>query len=248
MTDTQPRSPFSRPGFIASAVVIGVIVLAAIVVLVTSIVNGDNGDVDATPTPSTSEPASPSASAEPTEDPADASVCGLEGFEEESSLDTAPTSDWELVGTVAAPSESPTGPGVIDSSGFRSCYAHTAEGALFAAVGYFAVSSDVRNTSRLHELLAAGPVKDQLDATPPAADPSATRLQVAGFKVDRYSPTEATIDVAWSVTSEGGTLVSFPTVLRWEEGDWKVVISENGPPFAPTALENLGGYIPWAGV
>lgn len=241
MSTADSQSPFRSRGFVVAAIVVGAIVLAAIVVLVTSLVRGGDNNADPTPAPTTSTSADPSA--------ADPSVCGLEGFEEKSSLTAAPTNKWELVGTVAMPVDPDgAGAGVVQANGFRSCYAHTAEGALFAAVGYVAVSSDARNAPRLYELLASGPVRDQLRANPSPGDPSSTRLQVAGFKVNSYSAEEATIDVAWAVTSQGGSLVSLPTVLKWEDGDWKVVVGSNGPPFAPSPLQNLGGYIPWAGV
>lgn len=233
--NTQPSNPFTRRGFIAAAIVIGVVILAAVIVLVTSFT---------APKPvaqPTSTPSGPVASS------SDKSICGLPGFETKSSLTTAPSATWELVGTIAAPTDPKVGPGIVNN-GLRSCYAHTAAGALFAAVGYIAVGSDARNVPRLYELLADGPVRDQLKATPSPGDPSSDRLQVAGFKVDAYTTSEATIDVAWQVTSAGSALVSFPTVLRWEHGDWKVVIDQIGPPYAPSPLTSLGGYIPWAGV
>lgn len=240
MSTAASQGPFRSRGFIVAAVVVGAIVLAAIVVLVTSLLGGGD-NADPTPSPTMSTSADPGS--------ADASVCGLEGFEETSSLNAAPKNEWELVGTVATPVDPDgAGAGIAAANGFRSCYAHTAEGALFAAVGYVAVSSDARNAPRLYELLASGAVRDQLEATPAPGDPSSTRLQVAGFKVNSYTANEATIDVAWAVTTEGGALVSLPTVVKWEAGDWKIVIGENGPPFAPAPLANLGGYIPWAGV
>lgn len=234
--NTQPSSPFTSRGFIAAAIIIGVIVLAAVIVVVTSLT---------TPKPAAQPTATPSG---PVADGSDKSICGLPGFETESSLTTAPSTKWELVGTIAAPADpKAVGPGA-NNGGLRSCYAHTAAGALFAAVSYIAVGSDARNVPRLYELLADGHVRDQLQATPSSGDPSSDRLQVAGFKVNSYTASEATIDVAWQVTSAGSALVSFPTVLRWEHGDWKVVIDQNGPPFAPSPLTSLGGYIPWAGV
>ena len=232
---TQPGRPFTSRGFIAAAIVIGVTLLAAVIVLVTSL-TAPHSPV-AKPT---SSPSGPVASGD------NKSVCGLPGFETESSLTAAPDTKWELVGTVAAPTAPKVGPGKVDSDGFRTCFAHTGEGALFAAINYIAVSSDARNTPRLYELLADGPVHDQLQATPSPGEASSSRLQVAGFKVNAYSASEATVDVAWQVTSSGSQLVSFPTVLRWEHGDWKVVIDKNGPPFAPSPLQSLGGYTPWA--
>lgn len=233
------QSPFAKKGFIFAAIGVGVIALALIIAVVPMLLGGGGK----TPPPT----AAPTASA-PTVAGADKSVCGLSGFETESSLTSAPEVDWELVGTVAAPTNlEGSGPGVADGT-FRSCYAHTAEGALFAAVGYGAVSSDARNAERIYELLAAGPVRDELEANPSTDGPGSDRLQVAGFKINSYSSDEAVVDVAWAVTTQGGSLVSVPTVLKWEDGDWKVVINENGAPFPPSPLQNLGGYIPWSGV
>jgi hypothetical protein len=222
--------------------VVGVVVLAAIVVLVTSLMGGsDEPDTKPTGTP----PATPTSSA------ADKSVCGLEGFETTSSLNAAPENDWELVGTVAAPTEPDgAGPGV-SADGFRSCYSHTAEGALFAAVNWFALSSDARNIAKLPQLVEPGAGRDAAIAAAAGATPlpSETRLQVAGFKINAYDGQEAVIDVAWTVTSEGGALVSLPTVLHWVDGDWKIVLTDEGAfPYASSPLTNLGGYTPWAGV
>ena len=241
MTSTEPRSPFTRRGFIAAAIVVGIIVLAAIIILVTMLTRGATD----TPTPTTS----PSASTAPSDNAADKSVCGLPGFEKVSSLTAAPDNKWELVGTVAAPNDPKgAGPGVI-KDGFRSCYSHTAEGALYASVTYIALASDSRNIPKLPDLIAPGKGKDAaIAAATGSPSPSSTRLQVAGFKVNSYDGREAVIDVAWAVTSSGGALVSSPTVLKWVNGDWEIVLSDDGqPPFTSSPLENLGGYIPWSG-
>jgi hypothetical protein len=239
-TDTHGR--FRSRGFIVAAAVVGLIAVTAVIALIAGLFNGDNDPGPTTPTSTPTESTAPVVDDE-------ASVCGLPGYADSGTIDSAPETDWELVGTVAAPTDSKgAGPGKVEPNGFRSCYAHTPEGALFAAVGYLAVASDARNTNRLYELLADGEVRDQLKATPVPAEAGADRLQVAGFKINSYSAKEAVVDVAWSVTSQRGALVSFPTVLRWEGGDWKVVIGDSGPAFAPSPLENLGSYIPWAGV
>lgn len=242
---TSETNPFRKKSFIAAAIVVGLIVLAAIIVLVTSLQGGSNVEAPPTSTPSSSPTGSPTA--EPVEDP---SVCGLEGFETENTLGSAPDTEWELVGTVAAPTDSSgAGPGTVDN-GFRSCYAHTAEGALYAAVNYIALASDSRNVPRLPELVEPGPGRDAaLENSTDAPEASNTRLQVAGFKVNSYDGQEAVIDVVWEVTSKDNALVSSPTVLHWVDGDWKLVLSEEGaPPFASSQIENLGGYIPWSGV
>lgn len=238
--NTQPESPFARRGFIAAAIVVGVIVLAGVIVLVTSLTS-PKGDPVVQPT----NTGGPVASGD------DKSICGLDGFEEESTLTQAPDVEWELVGTVAVPeASSGAGPGDVRSDGLRTCFAHTAEGALFATVNYFAMSSDARTLPLLVDLIEPGAGRDAAEAAAEGGgEPSNSRLQVAGFKVNSYTADEATIDVAWTVTSAGSQLVSLPMVLHWVDGDWKVVLTDDGQlPFGSAPLESLGGYIPWAGV
>jgi hypothetical protein len=237
---TEPKSPFAKRGFLFAAIGVGAIGLAAVVAITAAIVGG-GGDPAPTPAPT---PSAPTVSAE------DMSVCGLAGFEAESSLATAPDTSWELVGTVAAPTDPKgAGPGVLEDDGFRSCYAHTAEGALYFAVNYIAIGTDATIRNRLPELVEPGPGRDALIAAGEASagdETSSQRAQVAGFKVAAYSGSAATIDLALNYSD--GRLISAPIKLVWADGDWKLVLTEAGQlPLAPGALENLGGYIPWAG-
>jgi hypothetical protein len=236
---TQPGNPFTSRGFIAAAIVIGVILLAAVIVLVTTL-TAPHSPV----TKPTSSPSGPVASG------SDKSVCGLPDFETESSLTAAPDTKWELVGTVAAPSDPKVGPGKTNSDRLRTCFAHTAEGALYAAINYFASASDARTIPFLPDLIADGPGKDAaLSSGDPKFAPSNTRVQVAGFKVNSYSSTEAVIDLALTVTSASGQLVSMPVAVVWQNGDWKLELADDGSfPFSAAPLQSLGGYLPWAGV
>lgn len=234
----QERSPFARRGFIAAAIVVGAVALAAVVAIVAGIIGG--GDSPA-PDPSTPPSASgPSG--------ADASVCGLPGFEAESSLTSAPSTTWELVGTMAAPTDADgSGPGAIESDGFRSCYAHTAEGALYAAANVLALGTDASLRPRTPELVAEGAGKSALEELGGIGGSSdGVRAQVAGFKVGAYSTASATIDLALNFSD--GRLVSYPVKLTWEDGDWKIVVTDSGgSPLESALLQSLGGYIPWSG-
>lgn len=243
MSSTDTRSPFKGRGFIAAAIVVGVIVLAGIVVLVTSLTRGGDAAAPQTPAPSMSATASA----------ADPSVCGLPGDEATDTLDAAPDSKWELVGTLAAPTDPEvSGPGTIDTDGFRSCFAHTAEGALYAAVNYFAMSTDSRLAPELSErYLVPGPGRDAALAKEAAGEyasaDNALRAQVAGYKISSYDGEQATVDLVVQV-SNSGALVSIPTVLEWYDGDWKAVVDDAGnSPLETAQLESLGGYTPWAG-
>ena len=245
MTNTEQRSPLSRPGFIAAAIVVGIIVLTAIIVLATSLTRGSD-DNDTQPTEDTSTSSTPSAEA------SDESVCGLSGFDTENTLTNAPDTTWELVGTVAAPTDPKgAGPGIIDD-GFRSCYAHTAEGALFASINLMAMGTDNRLAPELSKrFLVPGPGQDAaLEREKSGEDASGDqnfRAQLAGFKINSYSADETTVDLVFQVSSSGA-LVSIPNVLQWSGGDWKgVTDAEGNNPLQPAQVENLGGYIPWSG-
>ncbi len=237
--NTGRNSPFTSRGFIAAAIIVGVIILAAVIVLVTSLTAPH--DPVAKPT-STSTPSSPVAS------DGNKSVCGLKGFEMKSSLTAAPPTKWQLVGTVAAPTEPKgAGPGTIEGDGFRSCFAHTATGALYAAVNFLALGTDGTLRPRLTELVANGLGKDAIaNSGSTNSTSNNTRAQAAGFKIDAYDASSATVDLALNYST--GSLVSLPVKLVWEAGDWKLVLTDSGElPLKPAQLQSLGGYVPWAG-
>ncbi len=223
------------PAVIAALLVAGVVVACLVVALVGS----GSGVGRAAPAASATSSPAPDGTA---------SVCGLPGFDRTSSLVTAPETSWQLVGLMAAPTDrAGSGPGTIAKGGFRSCYAHTAEGALFAVANYTALDTDPRLAPRIPSaLLAPGAGRDvQLDAAP-AADGTDYRYQVAGFAVRAYAPARALIDLA--VTSSDGRLLSLPIEVAWSGGDWKVVTLPNGDlPYSAAAVKTLAGYIPWSG-
>jgi hypothetical protein len=242
MSTDRTGGAFRRRGWVIAAIVVGVILLLGAVAVVTALLNP--GQDSANPTPTATSSTAPAA-----EDP-DPSVCGLEGFEEASSVSAPPSNEWELVGTVAAPISPRSGPGEVADNGFRYCYAHTAEGALFAAVNYSAVGTDATLAAQLPELVAEGPGRDalraQIEAAGGASSTGAQRAQVTGFKIAAYDGDTATVDLALDYSAVG--LVSVPLRLVWQEGDWKMVLTDAGElPLSPSPIENLGGYTPWGG-
>ncbi|GIT82076.1 hypothetical protein LLS1_37450 [Leifsonia sp. LS1] len=244
MSDSQPSesNPFTSRRFIVAAVVVGVVLLCAVVLIVSSVIGGQakpNANPSAAPTNTSTQ----SAVSE-----ADRSACGLPGFEKSGTLTQAPNTKWALVGTVAAPTDPKgSGPGNVESSGFRSCYAHTPTGSLYAAANMLAVVSD---RSLLHEvadkLTVPGPGRDALLKQSGTPSSTPVRYQIAGFKLDSYSSDQATVDIAVNLST--GELVSFPFALQWVDGDWKVKTTDDGGfTLPPAQLQSLGGYIPWSG-
>ena len=238
MSDSPNQGRFGGRWFIAAAIVIALV----IVLVVVNLAGGKKAPA-ADPTsaaPSTTTSAVPEAAK---------SVCGLKGYDTTNSLSGAPSATWDVVGTVPAPTDAKgAGPGKIDSSGFRSCYAHTAEGALFAVANFAALGTDATMYSKMPALVVDGPGKTaivkQLQSNS-GASTSGLRAQIAGYKIDSYSADVSTVDLALNYSD--GTLVSAPLKVQWEDGDWKVVLADDGSfPIAPSQLQNLGGYTPWA--
>ena len=244
MSDSQPNepNPFTSRRFILAAVIVGVVLLCAVVLVVSSVINGQ-----AKPTagPTAGPTSSPSTS---TVNEADRSTCGLPGFQKSGTLTQAPNSKWELVGTVAAPTDPKgSGPGKVESSGFRSCFAHTPTGAVYAAANIIAMGSD---SSLRHEvsdkLVVPGPGRDAALAAAGSSSETTVRYHVAGFRLLSYDGSQAKVDIA--VNAATGQLVSFVEDLQWSDGDWKVTLDKTGNmPIPPSPLQSLGGYIPWSG-
>lgn len=243
------ESPFAARGFILSAMFLGVLALVGLLVISISFFGG--GDENA-------EEASPHAvpTASPTsEDPSpadDASVCGLTKVEMANGLEEPPEgAEWELVGTIAAPSVEGHGPGTVEDDGYRSCFARTPLGAVLAAVNWTAMGSDPRLAEMVMErALAEGPGREAALAdggtSTAASEDDGASIQVAAFRVVSYDGEEASVQIAY--TSSYGLDMVFPLDLRWEDGDWKNVLADDGEPATPPyPVETLSGFVRWQG-
>ncbi len=239
---TTEHNPLTKPGFIISAVLVVALIAAVVVIFLLP-----KGDGSAQPVPSASQG---SASAAPTKsaDAAGKSVCGPPSTSE-TALGTAPTSNWELVGTMAAPNDPEVGPGKVDDQGIRSCFAHSPQGALYASVNLWALGSDPSKERAIAEqLVAKGPGRDIAMAAKPSTASTATgvKIQVAGFNVS-YSSQQAVVQLAFRANT--GAIAAVRTTLVWQNGDWKGLVSDSdGKPLEePSQVSDLSRFIPWSG-
>lgn len=244
MSDSSNQERFGGRWFIPAAVVVALVIILVIVLSIANLLGGSKSTSPAsTPHPSQTTAATVPASAQ--------SVCGLKGYETTNTLTAAPKTTWQLVGTAAAPTDKKgAGPGVVAPDGFRSCYAHNSAGALFAAANFAVLGTDATLYQQMPALVLPGPGKDAITKKEQAngGSPStgSPRAQIAGFKIDSYSATNATVDLALNYSD--GTIASAPLKLEWSEQDWKIVLTDNGSfPLPPIQLQNLGGYTPWSG-
>jgi hypothetical protein len=245
MAKTPPNGtaggPWSQRGFVAAAAFLGIVIVVAVGILL--IKPGDSSDSSGGTSPANGNGGKPAARKDPA-----ASACGLAAGSQDVPQ-TPPEAQWELIGKIAAPKSEAIGPGIAEGKR-RLCFAHSPTGALFAAVNFVAVAArDPNNTDVLRELTAAGRARDEsLRANANSSDEGSQGggLQVAAFRMSDYGGNETTVDLAFAVQAKG--FVRLPLPLRWERGDWKVVVTTAEGPFANyEALANLSGYVPWSG-
>lgn len=244
--DDQTSSPMSGRGFILSAALIALVVIAGIVVVTLNLVDDDEPSPNPPPAPSTS--ASTSAPSDP-----EASVCGLTERKDSGGLVAAPTpTDWDLNGKVALPSSPAHGPGVTEQ-GARYCYSRTPEGALFAAANTFGWQTAGDLQKALTHSVAAGDGQKAAGRLLEGIDPSTDLtqgglVQVRGFRVLAYSGDSALVDVVVQVTAAETTALSHTEFeLLWEEGDWRVRLAPDGSVPRAEVVPDMTGYVPWAG-
>ena len=239
-SDTDKGEDRSRSAWTWTAALVLVVIAAAAVVLV---LLGPVPDDQASPqpAPTRSTPASPAPDGS-------ASTCGLPAGDQTVPLVAPVETQWELVGSIAAPTAPQSiGPGVV-TDGLRTCFARSPLGALYAAVSFVASTSEPRlREPAVRDLTAKGPGRDRALDLVEGADPgpAGSGVQVAGFTFLNWNPDSTTIDLATNVDN---TPVHLPVPLRWQDGDWKIDLPADGDIYANIApLPNLTGYAPWSG-
>ncbi len=249
MTNDASNPPAAENTGASKKVIGSAVVVAAIVVLglVLSLTNLFGGKTEPTPTAPAPSPSITTTAAPTPQD--EASVCGLNAVEMSGTVTTAPTATWALVGTTAAPSIKGQGPGEVENDGFRSCYARTPTGALLAASNLLAMGSEApllgKKMNERSTVPGAG--RDAAMARPPAqVDSSGVRIQIAGFRINRYDGNTADVDIA--IRTSTGVIAAQVFTLKWVEGDWKVVLADSGDlPSPMSQLPMLSGYVAWSG-
>lgn len=219
-------SPFSSPWFIGAAVFV-VVVLGLGAWVVGSRAGGGSSAPSATPTPAAASAAATGA-ASAGSDPA-ASACGLAAGDQAVPVQ-APVGRTDTVAPgLGIPVVDGVGPNM--RSGISRCFAHSPTGALLASANWMKwFSSEQRLPEVITTLMAEGQDRDRLARQVDDSWDGSTSspLTINGFKVDVRSSDEVVVTLAVSTgrSSDEG-LVSWPVLLRWEKGDWKVVAPAN---------------------
>lgn len=240
---SESPSPFTRPGFIISAIVVALIVVFGIILVA---VNVGKGDPKAGPTTTPTSP-SPTIISSPGPVSGDESVCGLDGVQLTGTVSAAPSATWKYEGTTGYPTSPTFGPGKTDPAGFRYCFQHSPTGALFAAANALAAPSDPAASKAWQTYFTApGPYRDKLLAQDAEGNSqSGTRLSIAGFRMLSYDGKTAQVDIGGNGSSKGAN-VTFSAVYKlvWVDGDWKLDTTTDTP-FDFAGVPNLAGYTAW---
>lgn len=245
--DQDEQNPWTRSGFVAAAVVVAVVAVLGIVLAITTATGPD--EEQATPEPSSTASdvvAGPEPSPPAPQD--DGSVCGLAGEELEGTLPTAPEAQWQFQGTTAYPTSSTFGPGETSPDGVRSCFQRSPEGAVFAAANAVAQGAEPGTVqSWLDYFVASGPSRDAVVNAGGATDTSGARAAIQGFRLLSYDGNSATVDVAVRGSTDGQVVnLSMVYDLVWEDGDWKLAVTDPSAPIDVATLPDLAGYAAWS--
>lgn len=227
-----------RATLIASALVVGVIVIAGAVLTGRALISDDDS------TDTTGPPTSADSS----------SKCDLPDGDLEKLTEAPEDVEWELVNTYALPT-SPAGPAKESSDGVHHCYARSAEGAVLAAASIsFDLATPGISYARLAELRMTGPgaaevaAIDELPQEQRDALAAQSVFQIAAFRVDSITDDTAVVQIVYRYSQPplAGTLTATTFDLRWVEGDWRVQADELSAP--TTSVGNLSEYVEWSGV
>lgn len=242
MADSNEQNPWTRPGWIISAVVVAVVLVLGIVITITTARGGDDDAATGDPTrPITVTPTPPDAS-----DPGEESVCGIGTVQLDGAVSEAPDAEWAYEGTTAYPTSDRHGPGETAENGVRTCFEHSPTGALFMAANAVAQGGAATSMEWATVALAEGTYRDELlGSSASSGGTSDLRLTIGGFRILDYSGDTARVDIGLSTFANGSTrYFSGVYELVWQSGDW-LISTESMTGVSLAEIESLTGYTPW---
>ena len=240
-TDATPGNPWLRPGFLLSSCAIVLIVALGIYVAVADVVDHGAGPGAATAHP---VPGRHVAAA----DTGSGSGCRLPAPGTSKVAVRPGATIWRYSNAMAYPTSPVYGPGSTSAHGFRSCFQHSAGGALFAAANSLAFDNVDLTQARAWSdyMLAQGPYRQQRLAEEYVANDPDIRLQIIGYQIMRYASSDALIDIAARASTPQETMIiSCVSDLVWQDGDWR--FSTDQPESVNVVrIGDVTGYSAWS--
>ena len=200
------------PAWMGSVVLLGLVAVALVIVLINAATSPKPATPAAASPPGATPGAGPSAgvATAPGGAPAPTNAgqggrpagCSTTGSDQ-----TVPTSPptgvtWSLTAGFAVPSSTGDGPTLHAPGGVGYCYSHTPLGALLAAsnLGHGTGTPQEIQTASLDHSLVNNQYTSQIAGTPATGESPTSGVQLAGFRILSYSPVQASITLAASVT------------------------------------------------
>ncbi|MFI5691392.1 hypothetical protein ACIA58_06095 [Kribbella sp. NPDC051586] len=270
-SDGEGTSVFAERGFIASAIVIGAVLICLVVWFMLG-GRSDNPTAGPSQTPSTLVPTGQPTDTGPTGPPAtpteqptatktappppNSHTGGCHDHSPDQAIPrvAAPVGvSWQFEAEMLIPLQAAGGPATTSPDGVRSCFAHSPTGAVLAAMVLLGqIQNPAVGIAALRSRVIAGPGKTAAlaaakddRATPPTM---AGELQFSGFKVLDYTTTRTIIQVVANL--ENKAYGAMPVTMQWSHGDWYAVLQDDGTfngSVEPDILSSLSGYVRFSG-
>lgn len=156
-----------------------------------------------------------------------AGSCGAGASDDESVMDAAPkgtswvTTDVGWTGPVSKTA------GPMVNSPIRSCFEHSAEGALYAAVW---ATIEINEAPDAYMPTVVGPGADAARQNRKGDTKTRTVTRVTGYRYVSYTPERATVRLLFQIPS--GAYRSWDVVMEWHDGDWRYWVPSTLPGFS----------------
>lgn len=241
-------SPFSSPWFIAAIVFLVVVLVLGAWVVGSRVVSGGRAGGSSPALSATAPPAASAAGSGGVSSGSDpASACGLAAGDQQVPVQAPVGRTYTITPGVDIPVVDGVGPDM--RSGISRCFAHSPTGAVLASANWMKwFSSEQRLPEVITALMAEGQDRDRLARQVDDGWDGSTSspVKIEGFKVDVRSRDEVVVTLAVSTGRSSEGLVSWPVLLRWESGDWKVVApASNSWGQEPVDSVAQGGFTEW---
>ena len=272
-SDGEKNSFLEERGFIASAIVVGAVLICLVVWFMLG-GRSDNPTANPSQTPSTGVPTGQPTEEEtnqpppvsptevptgrPTPPPATSRAGGCHNKNPNQAIPrlAAPVAvSWQFEGKMLIPIQAANGPATTSPNGVRSCFSHSPTGAVLAAmVALGQLQNPVVGVATLRSRVYPGPGRTAAIAearqTPTTPSGMTGDLQFAAFKVLDY-PTNATRAIIQIVADLNGKAYGgMPITMRWYHDDWYVELQDDGSfngSLEPDILSSLSGYVRFSG-
>ena len=174
----------------------------------------------------------------PNQAAAEPGTCGAGASADKTVLKTAPT-DTQWVTTESGwvgPVSQTAGP-VVESP-IRSCFEHSAQGALYAAAWALI---HVNDSPEAYLTTVIGPGAEQITKDRMQDTTTRTVVRIMGYRYMSYTPERAVIRILFQTPS--GTYRYFETTMEWHNGDWALWVPAEQPQVTDEFAKDK--YVTW---